>query len=150
MFATAEITGRHLFASARSMLDDGHYGPAVVVAQTAVEVGMEAAVAYGLRAGQVPDALQTWIENETVITWSPRNPRVQLLWQALTDDTITAANGWEAYTVGVKRRHEFVHRATDVPKDEAEQFISAAEQIVAHIAYVMANVSLEALARRSV
>ena len=68
---------------------------------------------------------------------------MQLLWQALTDDTITAANGWEAYTVGVKRRHEFVHRATDVPKDEAEQFISAAEQIVAHIAYVMANVSLE-------
>ena len=73
-----------------------------------------------LWAARVPDALQTWIENETVITWSPRNPRVQLLWQALTDDTITAANGWEAYTVGVKRRHEFVHRATDVPKDEAE------------------------------
>ena len=45
-----------------------------------------------LWAARVPDALQTWIENETVITWSPRNPRVQLLWQALTDDTITAAN----------------------------------------------------------
>jgi hypothetical protein len=41
--------------------------------------------------------LQTWIEESTVETWSPTTQRVQRLWQALTDDAITAAEGWEAY-----------------------------------------------------
>ncbi len=91
-FFLAEITGRHLFAAARSMLDEGHYGPAVVIAQSAVEVGMARAISFGLSA-DVPDALQTWIEEETVDTWSPTNERVQRLWRAVTDDAITGAMG---------------------------------------------------------
>ena len=46
-------------------------------------------------------------------------------------------------------RHGFVHRAQDVPKDDAEGFIDAAQRVVAHIAHVMANVSLTELAGRS-
>jgi hypothetical protein len=144
LFNLAAITRRHLFAAARSMVDEEHYGPAVVVAQAAVEVGMETAISFGLRAGEVPDALQTWIEESTIGTWTPTNGRVQRLWLAITDDAITAADGWEVYKVGVNLRHGFVHRAQDVPKEGAEQFIAAAEKVVAHIAHVMATVSLEA------
>ena len=149
LFSLAEITRRQLFAAARSMLDDGHFGPAVVVAQAAVEVGMETAISFGLRAGEVPDALQTWIEDETVTSWSPANDRVQKLWTALTGDRLTAADGWETYKVGVSLRHGFVHRAQEVPKDDAEGFIDAAQRVVAHVAHVMANVSLTELARHS-
>jgi hypothetical protein len=62
------------------MLEEEHYGPAVVVGQAAVEIGMETAVSFGLRADEVPDALQTWIEESTVGTWSPTSQRVQRLW----------------------------------------------------------------------
>ena len=67
-----------------------------------------------------------------------------VFWQALTDDPITAGDGWEAYKVGVNLRHGFVHRAQPVSKDGAERFIDAAEKVVAHIAHVMQTVSLGA------
>jgi hypothetical protein len=144
LFSLGEVTQRHLFAAARSMVDEEQYGPAVVIAQAAVEIGMGRAISYGLSAGKASDALQTWIEKSTVGTWTPANKRVQRLWQALTEDAVTAADGWEAYKVGLSLRHGFVHRAKDVPEDGAKQFIDAAEKIVAHIAHVMATVTLKA------
>lgn len=66
------------------MVDDGHYGAAVVIAQAAVEVGVAMAVSYGLRATAVPDAVRTWIEGGAVRPWSPDNARVRNLWEALT------------------------------------------------------------------
>lgn len=149
LFNLAAVTRGHLFEAARSMLDEEHYGPAVVVAQAAVEVGVETAISFGLRASEVPDALQTWIEDETVTSWSPVNQRVRKLWTALTGDTLTEADGWEAYKVGVNLRNGFAHRAQAVPKDAAEQFIDAAQRVVAHVAHVMANVNLSEVAKRS-
>jgi hypothetical protein len=64
------------------------------------------------------------------------------LYQAVADDAITEAEGWEAYKVGVKLRHGFVHRALDVPKDDAARFVDAAEQVLTHIAYVMSTVTV--------
>jgi hypothetical protein len=149
LFNLAAVTREHLFAAARSLLDEGHAGPAVVVAQAAVEVGVETAVSFALRASEVPDALQTWIEDETVTSWSPVNRRVQKLWTALTRDTLTGADGWETYSAGVNLRHGFVHRAQEVPNDGAEQFIEAAQKVVAHVAHVMANLTLSEIAKRS-
>ena len=132
------------------MVDEGHYGPAVVIAQAAVEVGVAMAVSFGLRSSGVPDALQTWIKGGAVRPWSPDNPRLRKLWTALTGgDLLTEAEGWDAYTVGVKLRHGFVHRAEEVPKDEAEQFIDVAQRIIAHVAHVMANLTLTEIAKRS-
>lgn len=107
------------------------------------------AVSFWLRAGRVPDVLQTWIEEKAITPWSPTNHRVQSLWRALTDDVLTKAEGWKTYEDGVKLRHGFVHKARGVPTEEAERFIVAAEHVVAHIAYVMANVNLNQVAKRS-
>ena len=38
------------------------------------------AVSFWLRAGRVPDVLQTWIEEKAITPWSPTNHRVQSLW----------------------------------------------------------------------
>lgn len=59
------------------------------------------------------------------------------------------AEGWEAYKVGVKLRHGFVHRAEEPPKEGAEQFIDVGQRVVAHVAHVMANLTLTEVAKRS-
>ena len=133
------------------MLDAGHYGPAVVIAQSAVEVGMARAISFGL-SGDVPDALQTWIEEPATVgtTWSPRNPRVKDLWTAVTGDTITEADGWPTYKPLVKElRHGSFTKPDPVPKDDAEQFIDAAAKVVTHIARVMSAVALRKAASES-
>ena len=127
IFSLAAVTRRHLFATARSMLaeeglgDEADLGPAlaVVIAQAAVEVGMETAVSFGLRAFEVHEGLQTWIEEKSVRPWSPDNGRVRTLWKALTGDVITKAEGWQEYAEGVKLRHDFAHQAQAVQKDAA-------------------------------
>lgn len=76
---------------------------------------------------------------EAFRTWSPaKNRPLQRLWKALTGDTLTAAPSWNAYTDGVKLRDAFVHRAAAVPKEQAETFVTAAEQLMDHVVNVLA------------
>jgi hypothetical protein len=134
------VSRSHLFDAARALNGtDEPRGPALVVAQSAVEVGMETAIDFALQMREVDDPLRAWV-GKTVTSWSPTNERVQGLWTALTGDEITAAAGWAAYKEGVKRRHAFVHRAAAVPREDADRFITAAEQVVGHVVDVMARV----------
>jgi hypothetical protein len=130
----------HLFEAARAINGtEEPRGPALVVAQAAVEVGFEAAIDFALQLREVHDPLREWIPT-AVSSWSPTNERVQDLWTALTGDKITNAPGWAAYKAGLKWRHAFVHRAAGVPQKEAENFIAAAEEVMTHVVTVMANV----------
>lgn len=133
------IARSHVFAWARSLLDQEPLGPplAVVVAQSAVEVAVETAISFALQVRDVPEPVQDWIEGSTVESWSPTNERVQRLWKALTGDTITNAPGWQPYKVGTKLRHGVVHRAMPVTLGQAETFIDAAEEVVSHVLTVM-------------
>jgi len=56
---------------------------------------------------------------------------------------VVSGNLGEAYKTGVTLRHGFVHRALGVPKDDAEQFIDAAQLVRAYVADVMATVTLK-------
>lgn len=126
-----------LFVAARSLNgEDEPRGPSLVLAQAAVEVAMETATDFALQLREVHDPLREWV-GTTVFSWSPTNKRVQALWTALTGDRITAAPGWAAYKQGTELRHAFVHRMAAVPRDQAEEFIAAAEQVVTHIVNVM-------------
>jgi hypothetical protein len=58
---------------------------------------------------------------------------------ALTGDKISDAPGWAAYAEGLKLRHDFVHRARAVSREQAESFITAAEEVVGHVMEVMAR-----------
>jgi hypothetical protein len=51
---------------------------------------------------------------------------------------MTAASGWTAYAEGLKARNAFVHRAGIVTREQAENFITAAEQVVEHLVDVLA------------
>jgi hypothetical protein len=131
---------RPLFESARALIgDEEPRGPALIVAQAAVEVACETMIDFAMQMRQVYDPLRQWAAAVSVRSWSPDNDRVQSLWKALTDDMITQAPSWSAYKKGLKRRHDFAHWASPVSSDEAEAFVDAAEQLVEHMAQVMAD-----------
>jgi hypothetical protein len=109
------------------------------VAQAAVEIGVERAITFALQVCRVHDRLREWVVDESIRSWSPAdNKRVQRLWTALTEDTLTAAPSWAAYAEGIQWRHAFVHRAAAVPKEQAERFVTAAEQLMEHMVGVLA------------
>jgi hypothetical protein len=134
------VSRSHLFDAARALNGpDEPRGPALVVAQSAVEVGIETAIDFALQLREVDDPLREWV-NKTATSWSPTNERVQGLWTALTGDEITRAPGWAAYKEGIKRRHAFVHRAAAVSREDADRFIASAEQVIDHVVEVMTRV----------
>jgi hypothetical protein len=112
-------------------------GPALVVAQAAVEVGVEKAIDFALQLRGVYDPLAEWVLEEPINSWSPANKLVQRLWKALTGDVLTDAPTWASYATGIQRRHDFVHRAAAVSEHEAKQFLTAAEQLMGHMTDVL-------------
>jgi hypothetical protein len=127
-----------LIAGARRLLSEEPYGSALIVAQAAVESGVETAISFALELREVPEPLQEWIgHRSTLADWSPTNERVQRLWTAVTGDRIAEAPGWQAYVEGVKVRHAFAHRAALVKREQAVSFIDAAEQVLDHVVTVM-------------
>lgn len=134
------VSRPHLFEAARSLTGTAEpRGPALVVAQAAVEVGVETAIDFALQLHEVHDPLRKWVGKD-VTSWSPTNKRVQGLWTALTGDEISAAPGWAVYKEGTKWRHAFVHQAKGVSEEQAASFITASEQVVSHIVGVMTKV----------
>lgn len=141
MFLSLRAVSRpHLFEAARALIgDDEPRGPALVVAQSAVEVAFETTIDFALQMRSVHDPLREWVSTTAVRSWSPTSDHVKTLWAALTGDTITDAASWSAYRTGVKLRNDFVHRAAAVARDDAEAFVDAAEQLVEHVVHVMVD-----------
>lgn len=129
---------RHLFESARSLIgDEEPRGPALVVAQAAVEVAFETVIDFAMQMRLVHDPLREWVNTAAVRSWSPDNERVQSLWTALTGDNVTQTSSWASYKSGLKRRHAFAHWAAPVSREQAEEFVEAASQLVEHAVDVM-------------
>jgi hypothetical protein len=138
LYNLGAIRRRPLIAAARSLLSDEPRGSALIVAQAAVESGVETAIYFALQAREVPEPLQEWIgHRSTLASWSPTNDRVQRLWLALTGDRIVEASSWQAYVEGAKLRDAFAHRAVMVTPERAVSFIDAAEELLGHVVDVM-------------
>jgi hypothetical protein len=138
MLNLGAVSQRHLFESARSWIgEEEPSGPALVVAQAAVEVAFETVIDFAMQMLLVHDPLREWVNTAAVRSWSPDNERVQALWTALSGDRITEASSWPSYKSGLKRRHAFAHWAAPVSAEEARQFVEAAAQLVAHVVDVM-------------
>ena len=68
------VSRAHLFASARSLIgSEEPRGPALVVAQTAVEVGFETAIDFAMKMRLTYDPLREWVVSVPVRSWSPNN-----------------------------------------------------------------------------
>ena len=132
------IRRQPLIAAARSLAPEEPHGSALIVAQAAVESGIETAISFALQLREVHEPLQEWIgRGSTFRGWSPTNDRVRGLWAAMTGDDIAKAVGWRAYVAGEKVRHAFAHRAVMVSYEQAVSFVDAAEQVLDHVFSVM-------------
>lgn len=129
---------RPLFEAARALIgDEEPRGPALIVAQAAVEVAFETMIDFAMQMRLVHDPLREWVGTTAIRSWSPESDRVQSLWTALTGDEVTQTASWSSYRAGLKRRHAFAHGAAPVPREQAEEFVEAAEQLVEHAVDVM-------------
>jgi hypothetical protein len=121
-----------LIAAARRLVEQGDTGPAVVVAETAVEYEVGGVLSRYLRAAGVsPDV------TELVVQSLPRTPdsaRLLKAFKLITGHPLTDAPGWSEYQRLLPLRHSFVHRAEAVGRQDADAFIDAADQVSQYVA----------------
>jgi hypothetical protein len=128
-----------LLDAARELLQQRQFGPAVVVAQTACEVELEAALSELLQKKGLEPALADWIRRNRGQNYSPANDRVRELWAALTADDLTKVDVWPDYKRLVALRHEFVHAGEPISEDDGRAFFAVVVKLVQHISGVAAT-----------
>ena len=123
---------RVLLGDAQELLRRGASGAAVVVSQSAVEVLVESVIGQRLQARNVGGGLRAYIMSG-IRTSTLNDDRTQALWLELTGDRITQAEVWSRYRKHLNRRHEFVHRATDVSGPDAADSLDVVHDMIEHI-----------------
>jgi hypothetical protein len=123
-----------LFASAKTLLDDGQHALAVIVAQTACEVYMARAIRDLLRRHIRRPALRWWVPG-VVSSYSMRSDsRTQELWEALTATKIQQQKEWwDDYCEHVRRRNRVVHEGAHVPPAEAKKSVDSAGAFISFV-----------------
>jgi hypothetical protein len=129
-----------LLATAAALLDDGHFGAAVVSAQTACEVLTENVMHFWISQILITGGGSSlWRDlGESLMdlfqTFTLTNERLLRVYVLISDDSsITEQPFWNRYKELVKRRHRVVHRGSVSTHAEAAQSIAVAKEFVAHI-----------------
>ncbi|GAA4458927.1 hypothetical protein GCM10023156_37800 [Novipirellula rosea] len=122
-----------LVETAETLFADGHYGPAIVIAQAACEVIVDHAMSKAYADKAVPE-LEAAV-NALLNAKSLQNKNVLRLYQTLTSDfDICQQAFWKGYTDMVKLRHRVAHAGANVQEPEARRSIDAATAFVDHVA----------------
>ena len=124
---------RVLLGRARELLRQGAPGPAVVVAQSAVEVLVDGVIGQRLQARDVGGFLRAHIMG-MIRTYTLNDDKTQALWLELTGDRINQLGPlWLRYRNHLNRRHEFVHRGADVSDTDAAESLEVVNAMIEHI-----------------
>jgi len=110
-----------LLSLTRSLISEGRYDLAVVVAQMACEVVTEQALTPILAGRKAP-----W-------NFNVGNKDVRKVYIKLTHDAIDTASFWPRFETHVVRRHEVVHRGRRVSETEARESLTAATDFLSHV-----------------
>lgn len=130
----------HILEKVESLYKDGHYGAAVIVAQTACEVVMARAMTKAPATGAAPrNAARTKAAPKKAAkvksyrSYSPSAAGVRMRYDTLTGDTLDQHPFWQAYSDMAEHRHAAIHAGVDVPQQHARKDIDAAKQLINHI-----------------
>lgn len=106
------------------------YDLAVIVAQTACEVFVEATIADMIRRRNDPlaDAL-----GEMLRGYSLMDDRSRAVWRALTGERVEQQPFWPEYKAHVERRNAVAHRGYQVTEEEVVASISAEVALFSHL-----------------
>jgi hypothetical protein len=131
---------QRLLAYARTLINQGDYGMAVVVCHTACEIATERRLSEAIVARGVED-LRGFLHRPNS-GYSLSDKRLRKLYTALTRDNIEREPFWGEFIESSDRRHRIVHRGVGVtPGDaeashkDAEASRKAASLFVAHLMF---------------
>jgi hypothetical protein len=122
---------QNLLFLARTLIDEGRFGIAVIVAHLACEIATERSLSEAF----VTKGLQ-YLEasvDEFLNGCNLANDRFRKLYSAMTGDEIQTAPFWNKFKESAQRRNNIIHGGTIVGKTEAEESYRAAADLVAHL-----------------
>ena len=120
-----------LLTTARSLLAEGHFGPAITTAHTAAEVFTERVLAAWFRARGIPDLEEA--VTDLLPSYNLKHDRMRALYTALTGDPIGAQPFWSALKESRQHREDFVHGAAGVSREQAEAGCTAVAALLDHL-----------------
>ena len=131
--------GEELLALAEAQVANGHFGVAVVIAQTVIEASVEFAfmILFFLNVPRSGETMRALLPDRTFMDRATRT-----LWTDLTYDDITKpADEWKAYHQHIERRNKVAHGGAvfssdpseDVTEEEAKASLQAVRAMRDHI-----------------
>ena len=120
-----------LLSTAESLKDQGHHEAAIVTAQTACEVCVEVFLEAGFRDKGIADLADPI--GRLLPNYNVGNERVRRIYVAVCDDQIHQEPFWSSYQKHVERRNRVVHRGEKASRQEADDSIAVATEVVRHI-----------------
>jgi hypothetical protein len=120
-----------LLTVARSLIDQGEFSIAVVVAHMACEIATERSLSQSFvekRIQYLEDTVMDLLNGSNLA-----NNRIRKLYTALTGDDVQNATFWPKLKESAERRNKIIHKGAIVEKAEAEESYKAASDLVAHL-----------------
>jgi hypothetical protein len=128
-----------LLATADALLDDGHFGAAIVSAQTACEVLTENVMHFWFSHVLITGGGSgLWRDLGTELmdlfqTFTLTNERLRGVYELISGDSIREQPFWGRYKEHVRRRNRVVHEGSVTTQAEAAKSVAVATEFVAHI-----------------
>jgi hypothetical protein len=121
---------QNLLSLARTLIDEGRFDIAVIVAHMACEIATERSMSEAfVTKGQY---LETSVD-ELLNGYNLANDRVRKLYTALAGDEVHTEAFWQKFKDSARRRNNIIHGGTLVGKAEAEESYKATAALVAHL-----------------
>src|SRR5262249_41237884 len=122
---------RNLLSVARTLIDEGRFSIAVIVAHMACEIATERSLAEAFAIKEL-QYLEASVD-DLINGYNLANDRIRKLYTALTGDEVQTAAFWQNFKESAQRRNKIIHGGTIVGKTEAEEAYEAATAFVAHL-----------------
>jgi hypothetical protein len=122
-----------LLQSAQRLFDDGEFGVAVVVADTACEVAVERVISQSFARSNIPQVADPI--NGLLNGYNISNPKVQSLFDALAGKTVKQDKQgiWDKFLKSVTRRNRTVHAGKQPTKAEAQESLDVTRDMVQYL-----------------
>ncbi len=120
-----------LLSAARSLIDDGQFSIAIVIAHMACEIASERVLSDAFAHKGIQYLEESL--NDLLNGYSLANERLRTLYTALTGDEVQKQSFWQKFRESATCRNQIVHRGTIVGKAEAEESFKATSDLVAHL-----------------
>jgi hypothetical protein len=121
-----------LMTMSRSLIDEGQFSLAIVVAHMACEIATERSLSEAF-AAQGVQILEDWVRG-SINGYNLANDRVRSLYTTLTGDNVQQQSAfWQKFRTSSKLRNKIIHGGTIATKADAEASYKAANDLVAHL-----------------